>query len=78
MPSTSQPVISRKLRRLTARVVAVIWFVRKLVHDAMRAALTLVPLSELPHVLETFLDHLGPQDSEHIPAFMAKIRGAPG
>lgn len=47
------------MRRLTADIVGESWRVRKLIEQALRAALTLIPLRELPLKLEAFLFHLG-------------------
>lgn len=55
---------------------------RKLTHDAIRAALTFVLPHELPHLLKRFLDHLGrtrdKAQPKHIEKFLSEIRGAPG
>ena len=46
------------MRHLAKRIVAKVVHVRKLVHDALRAALMFLSLRSLPDALEAFLRHL--------------------
>jgi hypothetical protein len=62
--------------------VAEIWRVMVLVIEALRAALSFMPLHEIPRRLPRFLDHLARPNSHTRPRavelFVAELRPEPG
>jgi hypothetical protein len=66
--SSSAPSETRKkLRHLSGRVVAEMWRIMDLVHQAIRAALLPVCLRQVPELIGTFLEHVGRRNEKKRP-----------